>query len=97
MKKCRAKGRATNASTSRADQGAPESRKYRQTTNCLGENQEVQENYSLYTIGKSKSDPYCLNMKLNGQELKIEVDTEASVTVISAQTFPQTLKPGPKI
>lgn len=62
------------------------------TTNYLGQDQEVLGRYSLYTIGASKSDPYCVKMKINGQDVKLELDTGASVTVISEQTFRETLK-----
>ena len=58
------------------------------TTNYLGQDQD----YSLYTIGASKSDPYCVKMKINGQDVKLELDTGASVTVISEQTFRETWK-----
>ena len=48
-------------------------------------------------IGAPKLDPYCVNIKLNGQDVTMEVHTGASVTVISEQTFRQTLKSTPKI
>lgn len=63
----------------------------------MGVDQETEGSCSLYTIGASKSDPYCVNMKINGQDVKVEVDTGASVAVISEQTFRETLKSTPKI
>ena len=96
-KKCKAKRRDNNANKSREDQQTTEARKYRQTTNYLGEDQDLLGSYSMYTVGASRSKPYCVNIKVNGQDVKMEVDTGASVTVINEQTFRQTLKSTPKI
>ena len=96
-KKCKAKRRDNNANKSREDQQTTEARKYHQTTNYLDEDQDLLRSYSMYTVGASKSKPYCVNIKVNGQDVKMEVDTGASVTVINEQTFRQTLKSTPKI
>ena len=74
-----------------------ESRKTRQTTNYLQEIEEEEKRYELYNIKSSKPDPYCVNINVNGHEITMEVDTGASVTVISEQTYRQTLKSVPKI
>ena len=84
-KKCRAKRRDNNTNKSGEDQRAPEMRKHRQTTNYLG---EKQESYSLYTIRATKPDPYCVKIKVDGHDVKMEVDTGASVTVIKRTDFP---------
>lgn len=90
--------RQQNASNkSRVDQRAAETRKTRQTTNYLGKDQPQEERYSMYGIGAPKPDPFCGNIKLDGQDVTMEVDTGASVTVISEQTFRQTLKSTSKI
>ena len=96
-RKCRAKERLNTSNRSRDDQQVAESRKTRQTTNYLQEIEEEEKGYELYNIKSSKPDPYCVNINVNGHEITMEVDTGASVTVISEQTYRQTLKSVPKI
>ena len=96
-RKCRAKERLNTSNRSRDDQQVAESRKTRQTTNYLQEIEEEEKDYELYNIKSSKPDPYCVNISVNGHEITMEVDTGASVTVISEQTYRQTLKSVPKI
>ena len=54
----------------------------------VSEAEDTDENYDLYTINSaSKPQPYKKNVEINGISIQLEIDTGASLTLISERTF----------
>lgn len=52
------------------------------------EEAENQQSFNMfYVIGQPRAEPICTILKVNNRELKMEVDTGASVSLISQGTF----------
>ena len=49
--------------------------------------EEVESNYTIYSLGKQKTEPYVVEVLLNEESVKMEVDTGAAMSVISEDTF----------
>ena len=45
------------------------------------------ELYFIYAVGANKTDPYTVNVNVNGKELEMDIDTGASVTVFNDNTY----------
>jgi hypothetical protein len=45
------------------------------------------ELYSIYAVGTDKTDPYKVNVNVNGKEIEMDIDTGASVTVFNDTTY----------
>ena len=43
--------------------------------------------YSLFTLGSKRPAPYKVQLSVNGQTLEMEIDTGASLSVISEKTY----------
>ena len=52
--------------------------------------EDTDENYDLYAINSaSKPQPYKTNVEINEKSIQLEIDTGASLTLVSEQTFRQ--------
>ena len=85
-RKCRS--RQKGHGKSRRGDEVPNSGK---TSNYLNREEEAEEevesNYTIYSLGKQKTEPYIVEVLLNEESVKMEVDTGAAMSVISEDTF----------
>ncbi|VDH98121.1 Hypothetical predicted protein [Mytilus galloprovincialis] len=49
----------------------------------------MEDTYTMYQLGDTKRKPYLVSVKLNNTEINMEIDTGASVSVISQETCKQ--------
>ena len=65
--------------------------KFRETHNYLDGEEEVEgelgNNYALYSLGDQKAEPYVVEVLLNEERVKMEVDTGAAMSVIGEDTY----------
>ena len=45
------------------------------------------ELFSIFSVGSVKTDPYKVNVRVNGKEIEMDIDTGASVTVFNEDTY----------
>ena len=85
-RKCRS--RQKGHGKSRRGDEVPNSGK---TSNYLNREEEAEEevesNYTIYSLGRQKTEPYVVEVLLNEESVKMEVDTGAAMSVISEDTF----------
>ena len=59
-----------------------------QIVECPENDGEIpQDEYSIFTVGSSKSQPILVEVKLNGVKNEMELDTGAAISLVSQQAF----------
>ena len=61
------------------------------------EEEEQVNNYTLYSLGEQKAEPYVVEVLLNEESVKMEVDTGAAMSVIGEDTFKALKKKHPQL
>ncbi|KAK3725271.1 hypothetical protein QZH41_010111, partial [Actinostola sp. cb2023] len=84
-------GHVSRACRSKGDASKPQPHKSQGTHRMQGEEVNSDEEdagpYTFYTVRSSRSPPYQVNIELNGKDLQMELDTGASLSIISAKTY----------
>ena len=103
---CHKKGRIVRKCRNRR-KGDGQSKRKEQTPNSgkpqnyLDREVEVEEeqvnNYTLYSLGEQKAEPYVVKVFLNEESVKMEVETGAAMSVIGEDTFKALKKKHPQL
>ncbi|CAC5400803.1 unnamed protein product [Mytilus coruscus] len=101
---CDKKGRLAKKCRNKGKQNAKEKPKFKQQTQqgkvypkqrptkthfIEEDSDDMEDTYTMYQLGGTKRKPYLVSVKLNNTEINMEIDTGASVSVISQETCKQ--------
>ncbi len=56
-------------------------------THHIGEAEQEETSYSMFNLSETRSDPLYATVQVNGASLKMEIDTGASASIISEETY----------
>ncbi len=56
-------------------------------THHIGEAEQEETSYSMFNLSETRSDPLYATVQVNGASLKMEIDTWASASIISEETY----------
>ena len=93
-RKCR--NRQKGDGQSKRKEQTPNSGKPQNYLDREGEEEQA-NNYTLYSLGEQKAEPYVVEVLLNEESVKMEVDTGAAMSVIGEDTFKALKKKHPQL
>ena len=83
---CKKRGHLARVCRKRGSSNSTQERAQR-AHHLAGEEVSAQVEYGMFHIGSGQVSPYCASVTVNGSPISMEIDTGASVSIISLETF----------